>query len=207
MTPDPDGTPRDTSRYCGAKKRQGEGNCTRPAGWGTGHAGTGTCKLHGGSMRNHKIAAGKAIAAKAVETYGLPREIDPRDALLEEVHRTAGAVAWLQTQVQALQDDEVTWGTTEAKRSTGKDGDSLTQAAAVNVWVQLYQQERRHLVDVCKAAISAGIEERRVRLAEQQGALLADVIRGILGDLQLSAAQNAMVAEVVPRHLRALAAA
>ena len=34
---------------CGAKKRQGKGKCTRPAGWGTDHAGQGRCKLHGGS--------------------------------------------------------------------------------------------------------------------------------------------------------------
>lgn len=34
---------------CGAKKRQGEGFCTRPAGWGTDHAGVGRCKFHGGA--------------------------------------------------------------------------------------------------------------------------------------------------------------
>ena len=35
---------------CGAKRRQQEGACTRPAGWGTTHAGEGRCKLHGGNM-------------------------------------------------------------------------------------------------------------------------------------------------------------
>jgi hypothetical protein len=34
---------------CGAKKRGGPGLCTRPAGWGTDHAGVGKCKLHGGA--------------------------------------------------------------------------------------------------------------------------------------------------------------
>lgn len=140
-----------------------------------------------------------------MDTYGLDREIDPRDALLEEVHRTAGAVDWLRGQVSALAAESVTWGVTE-ERSSSVDGDSTTQTAAVNVWVQLYQAERKHLVDVCKAAISAGIEERRVRLAEQQGELLADVIRGILADLDLTPAQTARVAEVVPRRLRAMAA-
>jgi hypothetical protein len=192
---------------CGARKRQGGGTCTQAAGWGTDHPGVGACKLHGGAMPNHRIAAQREIAARAVVTYGLPREVDPRDALLEEVHRTAGAVDWLRGQVEALDTDAVTWGITEERSSTGKDGDSTTQAAAVNVWVQLYQQERKHLVDVCKAAISAGIEERRVRLAEQQGALLAGVIRGILGDLDLTPAQAARVSEVVPRHLRAMAEA
>src|SRR5207253_3287091 len=34
---------------CGAKKKQGEGTCTQPAGWGTDHFGQGKCKLHGGA--------------------------------------------------------------------------------------------------------------------------------------------------------------
>jgi hypothetical protein len=34
---------------CGAIKRQGEGECQQPAGWGTDHPGTGRCKLHGGA--------------------------------------------------------------------------------------------------------------------------------------------------------------
>jgi hypothetical protein len=58
---------------------------------------------------------------------------------------------------------------------------------------------------VCEAAIRAGIEERRVRLAEQQGALVADVIRKILGDLELTPEQAAKAGEVVPIRLRSLA--
>lgn len=38
-----------TAAECGAKKRQGEGHCTQPAGWGTEHVGRGRCKLHGGN--------------------------------------------------------------------------------------------------------------------------------------------------------------
>ncbi len=36
---------------CGAKKRQGSGKCTQPAGWGTDHTGEGKCKLHGGGSK------------------------------------------------------------------------------------------------------------------------------------------------------------
>lgn len=38
------------SEKCGAKNRSG-GQCARPAGWGTNHAGVGKCKLHGGASR------------------------------------------------------------------------------------------------------------------------------------------------------------
>lgn len=50
------------SPLCGAAKRQGAGNCRRPAGWGTSHPGAGTCKLHGGSTRNHTRAVAYAAA-------------------------------------------------------------------------------------------------------------------------------------------------
>lgn len=45
--PNPVPTPP-THLLCGAKKHNSEDTCARPAGWGTEHAGTGRCKLHGG---------------------------------------------------------------------------------------------------------------------------------------------------------------
>lgn len=193
---------------CGGPKRDGSGGkCTRPAGWGTGHAGTGRCKLHGGSTPTHEKAGQKALAAEAVKTFGLPREVDPRDALLEEVYRTAGAVDWLHQQVQALTPDDVIWGRTEeVARDSGEfPGTDTTYSAAAHAWVRLWQEERKHLLAVVKAAIAAGIEERKVRLAEQQGALLSDVIKRILGDLGLTVEQQKRAPEVVVKHLRAVA--
>lgn len=181
--------------------------CTRPAGWGTEHPGHGPCKLHGGSTTTHVTAGVTAMATAAVATFGLPREVDPRDALLEEVYRTAGAVDWLHQQVRTLDPDAVIWGKSEeVEKQAGEfPGVDVTHRAAVNVWVELWQKERAHLVKVAKEAISCGIEERRVRLAEQQGAMLAGAIKAILGDLDLSPEQAAKVSVVVPRHLRAVA--
>jgi hypothetical protein len=196
---------------CGGKRRgEGAGKlCTRPAGWGTAHPGTGRCKLHGGKTPSHERAGQRARAEQAVATLGLPREVDPRDALLEEVHRAAGAVAWLDLKVRALDPDEVIWGRTEevAKTSGEYPGTDTKYAAAPNVWVQLWQDERRELRKACKEAIAAGIEERKVRLAEQHGALMAGVIQAILGDLDLSPQQQAKVPTVVPFRLRQVATA
>ena len=61
--------------------------------------------------------------------------------------------------------------------------------------------------EIYTAGFEAGLrtaECRELRLAEQQGALLADVIRAILADLNLTKAQQALVAVVVPAHLRAI---
>jgi hypothetical protein len=193
---------------CGAKARSTGKPCTQPV-----VPGTARCRFHGGAAPQVRAAGERRIQAAnaqlAAVTFGLSREVDPRDALLEEVYRTAGVVDWLQQKVRALQDDDVVWGVTEevTKDSGEFPGVDTTRAAAVNVWVELYAKERKHLVDVCKAAVAAGLEERRVRLAEQQGAMLAGVIRAILGDLDLSPEQQTRAAQVVPFRLREVAAA
>lgn len=196
---------------CGAKRRDGTGEtCRKGAGAGTSHGGTGRCALHGGSTVSHKAAATVALAEQAVKTYGLPLDVSPTEALLDEVKWTAGHVAWLRVQVQELERQALVWGKTEevdkgASEFTGVD---ITHAAVPNVWLELYRVERKHLLDVCKAAIACGIAERQVRLAEQQGALLASVIRAVLGDseLGLTPEQQTRAPAVVVRHLRAVAA-
>ena len=198
----------DGKRYCGGKKKQGEGDCTRPAGWGTDHPGVGRCKLHGGCAPNVRAAARMELARKAVETYGLPRDISPTDALLEEVRYSAGHVAWLRAKVAELEAADLVWGITEEsdKQATEFPGTDTTRSATVNMWLDLYFRERKHLLDLTKTAISVGIEERRVRLAEAQGSLMNDVIRRILARLSLSPDQSALLPVVVPEELRRAAA-
>ncbi|QZN85313.1 hypothetical protein [Cellulomonas sp. C5510] len=189
--------------------------------------------MHGGGSPQAQAAGRRrqeeAAAAVAVQTLGLPVDISPTDALLEEVRWTAGHVQWLRRRVQELHEepthqaftldgrpvgtanpsgrDALVWGTTKVvdKQSGEAPGTDTTQEARPSIWYELYGRERKHLVTVCQAAIKAGVEERRVRLAEQQGELVAGAIRAILADLGLTAEQEALVAEVVPRHLRVLA--
>jgi hypothetical protein len=198
---------------CGAKKKQTPGTCGRPAGWGTDHPGAGQCKLHGGCMPNNRKAAQEQAAAEIVKTYGLPIDISPTDALLEEVRYTAGHVAWLREQVQALEAEALVWGMTEQVERDGTEGEDIIAGtdtkyeAKPNIWLELYFRERKHLLDVTKAAITVGIEERRVKLAEAQGHLVAEVIRRILKRLELSDhQQNKLVPIVVPEELRRVAA-
>ncbi|GHE47419.1 hypothetical protein GCM10017673_56600 [Streptosporangium violaceochromogenes] len=209
MTTTPGQPDRDTpccdGPYCHGKKRGEDGGwCHRPEGWGTDHAGTGRCKLHGGATQTHKAAAKAEAARRAVATYGLPREVDPAVALLEEVHRTAGHVTWLAEVVGDLGQDDLVWSVAEEVDRIGgiAAGSETTHKAAPSVWLDLYQRERKHLTDVCKTAIAAGIAERQVRLAEQQGAIVVDVIRRILDRLSLTAEQAALVPQVVPEELR-----
>ena len=41
-------------KICGRNRKQGRGQCNRPAGWGTDHPGDGACKLHGGNSARGK---------------------------------------------------------------------------------------------------------------------------------------------------------
>lgn len=198
-----------TINYCGGKRRHGRGPCTQPAGWGTPHVGTGRCKLHGGCAPSSVMAAEAEKARQAMTTYGTPRDISPPAALLEEVARTAGHVDWLAGQVRALAPEALVWGPAKRDEIGAAEfpGTNETETAHVHVWLDLYQKERKHLVDVSKAAIAAGIAERQVRLAEQHGRLIGDVLRRILGDpeLALTDEQRRAVPVVARRHLSSVA--
>lgn len=200
----------DRGRWCEEHQRW-ECVAQRKAGRGVCHSnrmvrGTDKCRMHLGKKAAAAIT--EDAARRAVQTYGLPRDVSPTEALLEEVRYTAGHVAWLRERVQELEQQDVIWGVTErvTKGAGEYPGVDETEAATAHAWVELYYRERAHLVSVTKAAITAGIEERRVRLAESQGALLADVIKRILGRLNLTPKQQGMVPNVVPEELRRAAA-
>lgn len=167
------------------------------------------CEQHGGSAPQVKSAGRKQAslvrARRTMERYGQKRDIGPTEALLEEVQWTAGHVVWLRERVQEVEESQLVWGKIQHK--TGGEDWGVTEAAAPNMWLKLYQEERTHLARVCEAAIRCGIEERRVRLAESQGALVAEMLRAILADLNLSDEQQAAAPAIVVRHLRALTAA
>lgn len=199
---------------CWARAKGTGEQCSQPAA-----SGQHVCRYHGGAAPQTIAKAQKREAERKaqvlVATYGLKVETTATQALLDEVQWTAGHVAWLRERVQEIEssalaegtdhDHPLVWGITREK--SGGEDRGTTEEAAPNIWLKLYQQERAHLVKVCEAAIKAGIEERRVRLAEAQGALVAQAIRAILADLGLTTEQQARVSEIVPRHLRALASA
>jgi hypothetical protein len=170
------------------------------------------CRTHGGSAVQVKDAAERRLLERqaliAAEAFGLPREVDPHSALLEELHRCAGAVQWLGAIVADLQRDEIGWGKVKETHGTqlekGTDN-GTTKAAQVNVFVRLWQEERDRLAKVAKTCVDVGIEERRVRLAESAGQQLAAVIRAVLDRLELSDGQRSLAVQVVPDELRRLA--
>lgn len=175
---------------CGARTRNGR-TCNNPAGYKTDHLGYGNCHLHAGATPNGITHAQREAATDQVARLGLPRNIDPQTALLEEVHRTAGHVAYLEQLVQHGT-DELTVDTMFGPKPS--------------FWFDLYRQERARLIDVCKAAVQCGVAERHVQLAEQQGHQIANIILLVFNDprLGLSGEQRATGRIVVSEKLRDL---
>jgi hypothetical protein len=177
------------------------------------------CHAHGGRAKHNKAAGAtreterKALAI--MQTYGRPIETTATEALLDEVKWTAGYVAWLREQVGQLDEAALIWGKTKTVEGDVVVGDgasaalekasTTTEEAKPHIYRQMLMEERAHLVKVCSEALRAGIEERKVRLAEQQGALVADAIKQILDALNLTPEQLRLVPEVVPRALRLIA--
>lgn len=154
--------------------------------------GSAVCKRHGGNAPQVKAAAerrqAEEKAQKAVATYGLPIDVPADQALLDELHRTVGHVTWLNALIGGMGEDGLTqWG------ESGRQ---------VSVWLDMYQRERAHLAKVAKDVLGSAIAERQVRVAEQQGAILAGAVRQILDRLGLTAEQRALVPQVVPAVLR-----
>ncbi len=73
--------------------------------------------------------------------------------------------------------------------------------------VALYERALDRTARMLDALAKSGFEERRVRMSEQQGALVAEVLRRVFARLDLSEAQRALVPTVVPEELRAIGSA
>lgn len=185
----PNWKPGKPRKICGANKPHG-GVCGLAAGYRTDHPGYGACVHHLGRTAAVTLGANRQLArdlGNSFITEDSP-DVDPITALLGEVSRTAGHVAWLGQKIGLWTMDV-------------QEEIPIYQQQ----WLQVYNTERTHLSRVSEAAIKAGVAQRQVAIAEQQGGMLADAISSILDALNLSIEQRNLVPEVVPRVLYAIA--
>lgn len=190
-------------RYCSAHRSDGA-PCKKPP-----MRGQSVCYKHGGASPQARSAAGRRIAAAEWgKSFGAPAESgDPAETVLDEIRWAAGHVAWLRARVQETNPEALVWGVeSEVEKGSGEfPGVDITTSAKSNAWVRLYGEERDRLIRMCKIAHDMGIAERHVELAEQVGGLMADLLGGVLADLNLSEEQQELASAAVPRHLRLVA--
>jgi hypothetical protein len=132
--------------------------------------------------------------------------VDPAEVLLDEIRNTAGHIAWLRLQIQKSDPDQFVHSLWLHARQSGfiapSELDTSEWSAAGALWVELYMKERQHLAAICRTALAAGIEERRVRLAERLAERVGEAIKNMLYDLGLDPEDDA-VRSIVFRHLSA----
>ena len=185
--------------------------CHNWAGAGTTHKRIGHCKRHGGGTKEAQINADRIKVAAVLVTYGGPIDIDPAQALLTEVRRTAGHVEWLGRVLAAMPPEDLTWGRYEVvdkpAGTPAPDGsvalvaEEIKSRAGANMVLQLYQAERKHLVMVAKAAIEAGASQRMVDMFTEVGAAYVNMIERVLDGLDLTEAQAARVPTLITGEL------
>jgi hypothetical protein len=188
----------DTCGDNGGVKKDGS-PCDRPAGWGTDHQGIGRCKLHFGNTAQDKRKAEVEVARRECEMLGIPVEVDPGEALIRELWEAKGNVAFYRHLVQQLPTHPVAAKRIE-KIGGPEDGEieyepampgvyaptfhvsgRATGEAKPHILVQLYNDERKHLAAVAAAALRAGVEERRLRMAEEDaGQIFAAQVKALV---------------------------
>jgi hypothetical protein len=141
---------------------------------------------------NGDTSLARSYRSKARAFYGDDSDItDPAEVLLQEIRRTAGHIEWLREQIQLSDPLTFVKSLWLVRRQSGyinpREIDLSSFSDAGSLWVDLYLQERKHLASICRTALAAGIEERRVRLAERQAENLGRAIIGMLGDLGIDA--------------------
>lgn len=192
---------------CGKKTRKGA-PCAHEAGWGTQHLGVGQCKLHGGAEPHAQVNGLVLLARREMGVMGAPIDIEPQDFILECIRIAAGEVFYASERIAVLTEADVLVQTRTTVVKKDADGATSQEVRASNefklhAWIVVRDRAMDRGVQYSFAALKAGIEERRVRVAEQQGMLLAQAVQGILRELGVD--QRPEVAGIVRKHLTLVA--
>lgn len=204
----PGQTNQDGKLICGAKKRGKDEACgSSPIQGGV------RCGRHGGNSPKAKAAAEQRIAqqelTQSVGTLGITDkypDIDPAQALLQEIRISYAHVQWLRTKVSEVEPNELVWGITKTEVGIGAQGpvDMSVHEAGFNTWYRIYLTEREHFAKLTTMALKAGIEQRRIELEEQKAELVVVALKQIFAALNLSKIQADMLPTIVPNALRQL---
>lgn len=186
------------SQDCAARSKRTGQPCRKRA-----MVGATVCRFHGGSVRTVKA---KALVRADLMRWGLDApNVDPGETLLALVSQSAARVAKYADEVQEFIREAEAKGIPVRKAlvgdvwTTDETGESQKQGEYLRGLVQLENSERDRCAAFCKTAITAGLQERQVKLAERQGELIAQVLRSVMRSpvLGLSQTQRDALPQVI----------
>lgn len=188
---------------CTARKRDGS-HCPQPA-----IRGASVCRSHGGNAPAVRRKA--AIRAAVLDWRVDVPEVDPADQL----RRLLSITAWRQAQLEwlirtvATGDPDDTEGPADWRRlvasyigvRTNEDG---SKEEYLRILVREERTERELGAKLAAQAIAVGLDERRVRILEEQAALMVSMFDAFADGLGLTPEQADRVPEVAERVLRSV---
>lgn len=182
---------------CGGTNRQNGERCKKRAGTGTDHLGYGLCDDHFGNTVNGEKNAARLQLHEHAEILGRAMWINPDAPPITD----AGAQLQIQAGIlvdatRRIQDEINAMGSVVETPTTG----APFIKPLVLYWKDLMKMQETVLTNMAKL----GLEDRRVRLEEAQVTQLVGGIQRILAALVLTAEQQAVAHEVVPRELRVI---
>lgn len=132
--------------------------------------------------------------------FPIPADMSPVDILVDELKRSAAFCFWIESKMAQWPDELIDLGVSNV------DDKGSMQAFDSNdkAWLDVWQRERKHLAAVAKMCIDAGVDERRVQLAEKQAELMFGLINEAFTQLGLSAEQQMQVPQIMPALIRRL---
>jgi hypothetical protein len=183
---------------CSKRSKRSKGPCHAQA-----VRGTASCYTHAGVSTSVAKAKGEALSAwRAVPGRS---DVSPSEAVMSMLQ-----MSWARVHLYASLLERQLAGADRSRgvgEGEGLVGHTFSASPSVGVYESgeavrglavLEERERDRCVRFAKVAHDMGVADREIRLAEQQGALLAGAINRILDALELSPAQRGRVPDIVP---------
>lgn len=140
---------------------------------------------------------------------GTPLDVDPHDALLHAIRIAAGEVAYCDAQIRRLEEDELFERPRKKTYQRLPSGsleliEERRDAEVISRWVSLRRDAADRMARYSKMAIDAGIDERRVAVAERVADVIAPLLQNLADDLNLTSKQRELLPDIIGARLRSL---
>lgn len=140
------------------------------------------------------------VYGSAVKPFSGELNVNPWDAILGEVRRSAYRAAWIDERVDL-----------DARReralmeSNGVDFDKMSdfelavriRSAELREWIEQSRKERAHLTKVAADAVRAGLSERYIDSLRAEAQMIAQALTRALDAADLDASQRARASEAL----------